>query len=240
MRRIAALSSAGRRIAVAVLFFSCFVRGLLDIACLRCGRCRSAGRLAARDPFGLADDQVQRLGGRGDLQGVRVGVHPGRELQAVQFDPQRRERLGVFFGRRVARVIVVERDQQPFDLVDLQRFQHIVRQPVGAVDRRHVAEARAPERQSVNDRFAEDDFVRGLNGLAVEDAAMRSGKVEVFCRSALPVVHAAAVQLNRPAVFVQQRERNATAKVFVAAVADHAHLLEPRPDLRPGFHLLVG
>lgn len=46
--------------------------------------------------------------------------------------------------------------------VFLERGAMIVREPVDPLIRRHVAESRAPERQRVEQRFAQNDFFRGL------------------------------------------------------------------------------
>ena len=48
-----------------------------------------------------------------------------------------------------------------------------------AVARRHVAEARAPEGQRVDQRLAQDDLLARLERRDVEDAAVRAGQVEV-------------------------------------------------------------
>ena len=59
----------------------------------------------------------------------------------------------------------------------------VVGEAFDAVGGRDVVEARTPEGQRVDQRLAEDDFLRGDESFDVEDAPMRTGEVEVERRA---------------------------------------------------------
>jgi len=77
-------------------------------------------------------------------------------------------------GRRLAGIIAVVGNPYLFDRVFLKRLPVIVRKSIYAVAGRHVAEPRAPERQRVDDRLAQDDLFRRHESFFVPHAAMRS------------------------------------------------------------------
>ena len=88
-----------------------------------------------------------------------------------------------FFGqllrRSLAGVVAVVSDINSLCAVLLERSPVIVGETVDAVARRYVAIARAPERQRVDQRFTQDDFLRGDECLFVPHPAHRSRQVRV-------------------------------------------------------------
>ena len=76
-------------------------------------------------------------------------------------------------------VVAVVCDVDSLGAVFLQRGPVIVGEAVHAVACRHMPEPRAPERQRVDQRFAQDDFFRGYQRLFIPHAAMRAGKIQM-------------------------------------------------------------
>ena len=100
--------------------------------------------------------------------------------QAMPFGDQLlRERL----GGTVAGVVAVVGDQDVLGAVALEGRQVVEGEAFDAVAARDVPEAGAPEGESVDQRLAEDDFLRRLERLDVEDAAVwcRGGRGEAAC-----------------------------------------------------------
>ena len=59
----------------------------------------------------------------------------------------------------------------------------VVREAVHAVARRHVAEPGAPERQRVDQRFAQDDFLRSLERFLIPHAPVRARQIQMQRRA---------------------------------------------------------
>ena len=106
-----------------------------------------------------------------------------------------------------------------------------------AVGGRDVAEACAPECECVDERLAEDDFLRGDEGLDVEDAAVRAGEVEMERRAGAQLVSwrdLPAVGAEGLAPLAEDRDDERAVEVLVAAVPEDSELLEPCADLLAG------
>ena len=90
---------------------------------------------------------------------------------------------GVFLRRAFSRFVAVVGDINSLRAVLLKRRPMLVGKAVHAVDRGHVAIARAPEGQRVDQRFAQDDFFRRPQRLLVPHSAMRPRQVQVIVGS---------------------------------------------------------
>ena len=114
----------------------------------------------------------------------------------------------------------------------LEERQVIGGQAVGTVTGNGVMDSGADQGEAVDYRFGEDDFLVGLGGLPVEEAAPGAGKVEV--RRALAVVHlldAPAVDAGRVAGQVKQREGGAAVEVLASSLVQDAQLFQPVDDV---------
>lgn len=78
-----------------------------------------------------------------------------------------------------ARFVVVESDFNGLDFAREESLEEFLGEAVGAVGGGNGFHAVTVESESVDERFAQDHFTL-LKGFGVEDAAMRSRKVEVF------------------------------------------------------------
>ena len=172
-------------------------------------------------------DAVAVTGRRGEAVDI---ARPRWDRHAEQFQTETLERFAVLFDRLLSGVITIEGDQQATDVMAFESVEQFIGQPVGSVDRRHVAIARRPERQRVDDRFAQNDFVGRVQRFAVEDAAMRTRQIEVTARVLLAVVDPPTVKLFQLAVDREQRERHAAAEVFMSAVAKDAEGFQTLAD----------
>ena len=195
---------------------------------------RRLGRFALTHPHGLAQQEVQRLRRRRQLERVLVRVHAVRETHPPAADAVLGETRRQLLGRLVARRVAVVRDQHPLDTVGQERFVVLARETVRAVRRGHVAEARAPKRQRVDQRLAHDHLLAGREGGEVPDARVRAGQVQVL-RRALPQrsVDLPAVRLHHLAIEIEDRDDERAVQVLVAALADDPQLLEAFADLLP-------
>src|SRR6056297_1186005 len=73
---------------------------------------------------------------------------------------------------------------------------------------------------------------------ADEDAAVRTGQVEVFALTAPAVVDPPAVKLFHLSVEIEQRARHAAAEVFVSTLTDDPDRFQTVADFRARFDLL--
>src|SRR5690606_28947866 len=110
-------------------------------------------------------------------------------------------------------------------LLRLERRQVIIGEALGSPDASDVAKASAPERESIDHAFGEDDF-RRLEGLCVEEAAMRPWQVKVI-DPALLLAHPAAVNCRGLAFLVYDREDDGPVEVLVSGFPILAELRQP-------------
>ena len=92
-----------------------------------------------------------------------------------------------FVGKRERRFlsgfVAVIGDQHALDAVFPEGRPVIVGEAVHAVAGRHVAVTGAPERQRVDERFAQDDLFGQLQRLFIPHAAVRAGQIEMQRRA---------------------------------------------------------
>jgi hypothetical protein len=140
----------------------------------------------------------------------------------------------------VAGVVAVIGDQHALRAVRLERGQQLVGEALHAIGRRHVAVARAPEGQRVDQRLGQDDLARGGERGAVEDPGVRARQVQVLGRARAQVVQQlAAVHLDHVAALVEHRDYQGAVEVLVAAFSDQADLLQPGADVGAGLARLL-
>ena len=190
----------------------------------------------------LANGNAQTLGGRGELQGVFVGVHALGEEDAPAFEAFGHELGGKLVGAAVAGFVPVVGDQHALDAVFLEGGEMVGGEALHAVGCRDVAIAGAPEGERVDERFAQDDFFAGLQGFDVPDAGMGAWQVEVFGGAGAQfVADLAAVEVLYLIVFVEDGDDQGAGQVFVAAgFAHHAQAFEAGAHFGAGLAALVG
>ena len=104
----------------------------------------------------------------------------------------------------------------------------IVGEAFDAIGAGDVAIARTPERQRVDQRFAQDDFLVRLQCLHVEHATatLARGQVQMLgCACAQVVQELAAIHLKDVAVFIAHRHDQRTVEMLVAGFAVDADFL---------------
>jgi len=136
------------------------------------------------------------LRGRRYLARVIVHVHATRKQYAVRPDAHLFELFLQPRGGRVARFIPVISNPDVADAVFLESGFVVFGESADSVAGRDISETGAPERQRVDQRFAQDDLLRAFERLLVPHAAVRARQVEVQRRalaqslSDLAAVHA--------------------------------------------------
>ncbi|OQC68362.1 MAG: hypothetical protein BWX48_00070 [Verrucomicrobia bacterium ADurb.Bin006] len=110
-----------------------------------------------------------------------------------------------------------------------QHLPQFIGEALRAKQTRHVVKAAGAERQRVEDGFAQDNFV-SLQRFAVQQAAMRPGRIQVFelAPRRRRARHAPPVEAHDLTALVMQRHGDAAVEVLVAALAPQAKLLQPR------------
>ena len=94
--------------------------------------------------------------------------------------------FGQFRGGFVSRLVAVVGDVHALRAVPLEGRAVVVCEAIHAIAGRHVAIARDPERQRVDQRFAQDDVFRCDEGFLVPHAPVRPRKIQCgpVCRAA--------------------------------------------------------
>ena len=176
-----------------------------------------------------------------------VDVLAFRQLRPRDDDPSGLQFLGQSRRRAVARLVVVVAEDDPLGLHILDQGPMRRREAVDAICTRDVAEARAPQGQSINDGFAQEPFLlpaAGPQRRRVPHRPMLAGQVQVQ-RRPLPQGprDLAGVHLRHVAVLVEDRDDHRAAEVLVAAHADDAEplqlLLEPPARRRRPRHAIA-
>lgn len=178
----------------------------------------------------LLQQRGQRLGRVRALTGVSVHVHGGGQLHALDADAEFGESRRELRHRVVARRVVVLGAHQPARANVVQQRPQVFIDAARAEAARHVAKARAPERQRVQDGFAQDDFAAAHHRFGVPHAALGRFQVKMQRRAlAQAVGDFAAVELHGLPVPVADREHDRAVQVLVSGfLAQHAELLQPR------------
>jgi len=144
---------------------------------------------------------------------------------------QHRRELG---RRRIARLVAVVGDQHALRAVLDQRGQQLIGEATDTERARDVPIPRAPERQRVNQRFAQDHFLATGDAGEIEHAAMRAGQVQVLRRAGAQLVirrDLAAVHLHDRARRIEHGHDQRAVEVLAAVLAIHADALQTRADV---------
>ena len=143
-----------------------------------------------------------------------------RKLNAITLDTLFDQTLCKFVRSARAGVVAVERNQHTLDTVFAERSQVVISETLNAVGGSDVAVARAPEGHGIDQRFAQDDFLRGDERFDVPHAVMRAGQVKMRRRAGAQVVSdLAAVDFGYVALLIKHRNNQRAVEVFVAAVS---------------------
>ena len=187
-------------------------------------------------PSGLADQQPQRLRCRLHLERVLVGVHPLGELNAKALDALGHQLLRHLGRAALTRIIPIKRNQHTLYAMALEGIHMLLREALNAVGRRHVAVPRAPERQRIQQRLAQDDFLRSQRR-HVEHAAAASfprWQVQVLRRASPQVVQQLpAIHLHHVARLIEHRHNQRPVEVLMTTLPVQAYTHQPLPDLGP-------
>src|SRR5574341_1647212 len=121
-------------------------------------------------------------------QRVGVGIQPPREKHAIAPQTCVRELPRQLLGGPLAGVVAIISNQHPLDPETLEELEVLRGEAVHPVARRDMAVARTPEGQRIEQRLAEDHFLRTLEARGVPDAAMRAGQVEMQRRPLAQII----------------------------------------------------
>ena len=114
-----------------------------------------------------------------------------------------------------------------------KRGSMIVCEPVHAVACRHVPEPCAPERQRIDEGFAQDDLLRYRQRFFVPHPATWARKIHVQrCPWAQPRRDFPPVHLHHFAFEAHDRDHHRAVEVLVAALSQDAHLFETPAQFR--------
>ena len=123
--------------------------------------------------------------------------------------------------------VAVVSDIDSLCAVLLERRAVFLGKAVHSVNRGHVAIARAPEGQRIDQRFAEDDVFRDREPRFVPHPAMRSWQVQVIgCSGAQIRCDLAPIHLHHLAAQIEDRNHHGAVEVLVSALAVDAELLQ--------------
>jgi len=90
---------------------------------------------------------------------------------------------------------------------EMEQFGVVGGEPLHTIDSRDVAEANLVECHSVDHGFHENDFLRPLHRLPMENPVVRTGEVEVLSASCVPAIQAHDAEIGQ-----SQRKYNASEK----------------------------
>ena len=196
-------------------------------------RCSLRWPLAFSQPRGTVQQHAQALRRWRHFQRVGVRVHALRELHAEAFDAHSHQFLGQLRGGFVARFVAVVGDVNPLRAVPLEGRAMVRCEAIHAIARGYIAVARNPERQRVDQRFAQDDFFRCDQGFFIPHAPVLAFQVQVVAASLaqirrdLPPVH-----LHHVTGWIDDRDNQRAVEMLVAALPVDAQLLQPPPHCR--------
>jgi len=147
--------------------------------------------------------------------------------------------LGQRCGGLVARLVAVVGNQNSARAVRLERGQVVGRETSHAIAGRDVVQACLPERERIDQRLAQDDFLELCQRGYVPHALVRARQVQVQRRAGTRVVaQLAAVHLGHIAVTVDHRNHDRTIKVLMSRRAQDADPLQAPLDVRAGLDVL--
>ena len=161
---------------------------------------------------------------------VRVGiVGVERVFDAEALYALSHETIGDHHGHVIGGVIfgiVVETDVTSFRIALDELLVKLIGEAAFAKRGGHVAESGYPERQRINDPFAENDCVRCTECFRVPNAYVWTFQVPVSFVFGCPFGDSTAVKLSGFAFAEHHRERNATAHRFMAGFFEYAKCIE--------------
>ena len=186
-------------------------------------------RFSIAQPLRFADNDSQGFCCGRDLQCVLVRVHAFGKLDAEAFNASLHQQLGHLGRTAFACLVAVVGNQHPLCTVCFECGQHVIGEAFNAIGAGDVAIPRTPERQRINQRFAQDDFLVRLQCPHVEyatPAPFARGQVQVLgCACAQVVQELAAIHFNDVALLVQHRHDQRTVEMLVAGFAVDADFL---------------
>ena len=116
----------------------------------------------------------------------------------------------------------------------------ILGKPVHAITGGHIAKPRAPERQRIDDRFAQDDFLRSLQRFLIPHAPMRTWQVQMQGRSFAQVRRdLAAIHAENISFEIEDRKHHRAIEVLMARLAQNTQPLQTAAHLVPGLAVLI-
>src|SRR5581483_5048103 len=123
-------------------------------------------------PLRRTDRPAEALGRRRHLQRVLVRIHPFREEDAVRIHPGLVQLRGKFLRRSLASLITVVGNEYTLDTTLFEERQMIGGKALDTIAGCHIAIARAPEGQRIDEGFTQDHFRGCTERSSVPDAPM--------------------------------------------------------------------
>ena len=185
-------------------------------------------------PDGVADQELQAPRRRLNLLRVGIRIEPSGKLDPVGPDAALRQLHRQLLGGGLPGLVAVVRDQHPLGAVPFKSPPVVRRHPRRSVRRRHVAKARTPEGQRVEQRLAQNDLPARLQRLHIPHPPVRTRQVQMP-RRPRPQIRRdlAPVELGDPARLIEHRDHDGPIQMLVAAGPQHPEPLKPLPDPRP-------
>ena len=111
---------------------------------------------------------------------------------------------------------------------------------VHAITGRHIAKPGTPERQCVDDRFAQDDFFGSLQRLLIPHATMRTRQIQMQrCSLAQIRRDLAAIHAENISFEIEDGKHHRAIEVLMPRLAQNAQPLQTAPHLFSGFAILI-
>ena len=195
-------------------------------------------RLASQ-PFGAVQQHRQALLRRRHFQCVFIRVHAFRKQHARAFDAALDQLAGERRRGRLARFIAIVGDDDFPGVVLSESRAVIVGESADAIAGGDIAETRAPERQRIDQRFAQDDLFRCFERCFVPHAAVRSREIQMQRRAGPQVFcDLAAVHAEHLPCAIEDWNDQRSVEVLVPGLAQDAEPLQSPALLGAG--LAVG
>ncbi len=191
---------------------------------------RDRRRRAIAKPHRRADDHAQRLRRRLRMQCVGIRIHSFRKLQPEHIQPLRLQARHQFRRRALARLIAIKRDQHPPAAAVLERRQQLVGDSIHPKRTGDVLKPRRDKRQRIDQRLAQNHFLRALDPAAVEHAPMRPRQIQMQRRArAQTLRHLAPVHLHHMPRRIEHRNHQRAVEMLVARRAQNPDPLQLSP-----------
>jgi hypothetical protein len=147
--------------------------------------------------------------------------------------------IGQLLRCLLAGVVPIVGDQHALDVMLFERAQVIGGKSLHPITGSHIPIAHTPERQRIDQRFAEDYFLHRAQRRCIPHTPVRTGQVQVFgCAGAQMFIQLATVDFRHFSVANDDWDDERAVKMLVAALAQDPDALQRSAQGRafhPGF-----